>query len=231
MSRDLGTVLFWGAGATQKLGMLTTAQQGELLFDLSRKEASKTYDTCLEKRRDLLGTAFDSVCDLLTLLDDDVQEWTTGYRMSGFSKRQEDLLQKYIDDLGGIDGDANTRKNRARNRVIMLRLRYDWAAVMRILKLQRHDVAWSDKDEKFKPSRIYAQKVYNLIDMNVAAGTGMHIFDESSSDSAKSDFIDATRLRAAKAALVMFFNLCFAASWQNVLRNSERIDPYKKVFR
>lgn len=200
---DTNTVVFWGAGATAKLGMATTENQNKVFLALSNKGPNMSYKDCLQNAHEVFGDCLDDVCDLLTLLDDDVRDdndnYACGYRMSGFSQRQIDIINRHANDLGDND-------EKRHNRVIMLRLRYDWAAVMRILRLQKYNV-----DDKGNPIAIYTQAIYNLIDANIADGTGIHVFDDN--DSELSNFLDPTRLRYAKAALVMFVNLMFATSW------------------
>lgn len=202
-SKCTNTVAFWGAGATAKLGIATTAAQNKVFLALSLKEPKMSYRDCLQKAHDVFGDCLDEVCDLLTLLDDDVGDDTDnyayGYRMSGFSQRQIDIINCHANDLGDDD-------EKRRNRVIMLRLRYDWAAVMRVLRLQKYNV-----DENGEPSETFTQAIYNLLDANITDGKGIHVFDDKYS--VLSNFLDPMRLRHAKAALVMFVNLMFATSW------------------
>ena len=214
--KEIRTVVFWGAGATAKLRMATTAKQNQVFLALSQKDRKTSYNDCLRGYGEVFGKCLDDVCDLLTLLDDDdlgANEYAVGYRMSGFSKRQRQIMERHANDLGTDD-------EKRRNRVIMMRLRYDWAAAMRILRLQRHDVT-----AKGKPAETFTQAIYNLIDANIADGTGIHVFDDR--DSAFSNFLDPVRLRYAKSALVMFINLMFAAAWTNV-RENKGLDPYIK---
>lgn len=220
--RQPNTVLFWGAGATASLRMCTTEEQGRILLALSRKNDSSSYGDCLNSFKYVFGAHFETVCDLLTLLDDSPtsEGLSVGYRMSGFSAQQLALMRKYGADFGRTDDER-------RNRLTMMRMRYDWAAVMRILKSNRYDVEIKDGGEK--PSATFVQDVYSLIDANVSAGTGIHIFDDDAGSS-RSDFIDIVRLRAAKSALIMFHNLMFAASW-NSLGDSDKLDGYKNFFR
>lgn len=211
------TVVFWGAGATAKLGMATTTAQNKVFLALSLKEPKMSYKDCLRKAPDVFGDCLNDVCDLLTLLDDDVGDDTDnyayGYRMSGFSQCQIDILNRHANDFGDDD-------EKRRNRVIMLRLRYDWAAVMRVLRLQKYNV-----DESGEPSESFTQAIYNLLDANIADGTGIHVFDDK--DSLLSNFLDPTRLRYAKAALVMFVNLMFASSWAKN-RAGKELDSYMR---
>lgn len=219
------TVLFWGAGATMSLGMCTTAQQGEVFFALSRKGPQEHYAACLKSSSAVFGSHFETVCDLLELLDDAEPggKLLSGCRMSGFSGKQLSLLEKYGDDFG------RTEEER-KNRLIMMRMRYDWAAAMRVLRTNRNDVKLDAATDKEAPSDTFVQDVYCFIDANVAAGTGVHIFDDGD-DSSRSDFIDVVRLRAAKAAMIMFLNLMFAAAWDGVRELDEKLQPYKNFFR
>ena len=46
------TVVFWGAGATAELGMLTSKQQGELFMALGKKKSHERYAECLNEFKD-----------------------------------------------------------------------------------------------------------------------------------------------------------------------------------
>lgn len=210
------TVIFWGAGATAELGMLTTARQGDLFVALGKRKPDERFSECLCEFKDkVLGSRFESFCDLLELLDDaEEDEIVTGFRMSGFSCLQLDLIEKYGEDFG-------CNPDERKNRIIMMRQRYDLAAAMRIIRSQA--VAG-----EFDMSH-FVQDVYSMIDANIAAGTGIHIFDDNG-ESKRSDFIDLTRLRAAKAALIMIVTLAFAASWEGA-RKGRKTEEYKSFFR
>lgn len=217
------TLVFWGAGATARLGMATTEQQGKLFIALSRKRDNESFHDCLKACKGMFDPHFETFCDLLELLDDASEEdWEDGFRISGFSKRQLQILGKYKNDLG-------SSLSQQKNRVIMMRLRYDFAAARRILRIQfaeseMHGVAAE------AASMYFAEKIYSMIDANLAAGTGIHVHDRS--HSSQSDFIDLVRLRAAKAALIMIVLLCFAASWDRVCTNDVgRIFAYRSFFK
>ena len=212
------TVVFWGAGATASLKMATTQDQNGVFWALSRKRLTQSYQDCLRPHKDVFGECFDDVCDLLFLLDDDSTvadgEYESGYRMSGFSESQVEVLQKHAHDLGGDSENQDRLNGKIRNRIIMMRLRYDWSAAMRILRLQRHNEA-----DDGQPSETFTQCIYNLIDANISAGTGIHVFDDRGA--VLSNFLDVVRLKAAKAALVMFINLMFATAWARERTNSK----------
>ena len=218
MAKGIHAVVFWGAGATHRLGMPLTKEQDTIFFSLSQKTPETDYRECLQKHEDVFGDCLDDICDLLTLLDDDpnveTEKGSIGYRMSGFSKRQLRIIDKHAKVLGD-------EQRKRINRVIMMRLRYDWAAVMRILRLQRFNVK-----DKNHPADTFTQTIYNLIDSNIAAGTGVHIFDEN--DSVLSNFIDAVRLKAAKSALVMFVNLMLASAWAKNRCDFRKLEPYMR---
>lgn len=218
-NHKIKTVAFWGGGATVSLGMATTKQQNGIFLALSKKVSHAPYRECLlPYREDVYGDCFDDVCDLLTLIDDDVdtkaEKYAAGYRMSGFSDRQLDIISRHADELGN-------KEEIQRNRIIMMRLRYDWAAAMRILRLLREDV----KEDGIS-SDTFTQKIYNLLDAHMSDNIGMHVFDDSKS--VLSNFLDVTRLKAAKSALVMFINLTFAAAWANKRNNVDKLSPYAR---
>ena len=210
------TVVFWGAGATTKLGMPTTAQQNKIFFALSRKDACCSYRDCLQDfALDVFGDCFDDVCDLLTLLDD-AEAPCVGRELTGFSSQQFEIIKRHADDLGA---DEDTR----RNRVVMMRVKYDWASAMRIIRLQKNDVEYVDGEAV--PSSAFTQRIYNLLDANIAAGTGIHVFV---GDEQLSSFLDVGRLKSAKAALVMFINLVMACAWAKARKNSKSLAQYRQ---
>ncbi len=225
MINDIHTVVFWGAGATASLGMVTTAQQNGIFLALSKKQPGDSYEKCLEEyKENVFGERFEDVCDLLTLLDDDpdseIEHDALGYRMSGFSDRQKDIVNRHAEDLGNED-------RKRFNRVIMMRLRYDWAAVMRILRLQKYNTKKKTDDEGNEiPSDTFTLTLYNLIDANISAGTGIHVFDNEGSE--LSNFLDVVRLKSAKSALVMFVNLMFASAWAKNIKEDGKLVPYMR---
>ena len=150
------SVLFWGAGATASLQMATTEKQSNIFYALCNKSRGGSYKTCLDAFKDDFHSGFEALCDLLTLLDDTSEKFECGYRMSGFSEEQLKLIEKYKNDLGGDI-------EKCKNRLIMMRMRYDWAAVMRILRANKHNQEWDSGTQGFKPSFTFTQKIYSFI--------------------------------------------------------------------
>lgn len=210
------TVVFWGAGATAGLGMPTTAQQNKIFFALSRKDGDCSYRECLRDfESSVFGECFDEVCDLLTLLDD-AKAPCVGYGLAGFDEQQLEIIDRYACDLGDT-------KDVRWNRVVMMRIKYDWASAMRIIRLQKND--FECPDGKDDPSKTFTQRIYNLLDANIAAGTGIHVYVKNGD---LSSFLDVERLKSAKAALVMFVNLVMACAWAKARKNSDLLAAYSR---
>lgn len=201
---DRRTVVFWGAGATARMEMATTSKQNEIFLALSRKETNQSYQECLAGfKQGVFGDRFNAVCDLLTLLDDD-SPCVEGCRLCGFSQRQLDIVRDHADELGKTDDER-------KNRVVMMRQQYDWSSAMRILRLQKDDVEYKNGRETF--SDTFTLKIYNLLDVNIASHSGLHVFPSEGQSHTLSSFLDERRLRSAKSALVMFISLVFACAW------------------
>lgn len=217
---DRRTVVFWGAGATAQMGMATTSKQNAIFLALSRKETCQSYKECLaDFKQGVFGDRFDAVCDMLSLLDDD-SPCVEGCRLCGFSQRQLDIVRDHADELGHTDDER-------KNRVVMMRQQYDWSSAMRILRLQKDDVEYENGRET--PSETFTQKIYNLLDVNIASHSGLHVFPSECQSHTLSSFLDERRLRSAKSALIMFINLVFACAWATSrLKFADASDPYRR---
>lgn len=187
------TVVFWGAGATASLGLQTTWQQTRML----QKLASRKDDTPLAQRVEqaLDGKAKEpwksALCDLLTILGDGGED--------GASERETNLFtvtRRQLETMG-----RHWRKGAStdelRNRVVSLRMLYDWPALKAII-----DVCPGVPDEKLR-----LNDLYNVLDMHGQSGHGFRDRDAT--------FLAPQRVLGARGALKMLQQTALYIDWQH----------------
>ena len=131
------TVLFWGAGATESLGLRTTAKQAQFLRRLAPGDPGNSETASVRTRvRTALGDRasngwVDAFSDLLQILGD-----------RGASNGQEVAVA----DINAAELDAMARnwgrndKDQLRNRIVELRSLYDWPALVAAINVCPHAV-------------------------------------------------------------------------------------------
>jgi len=211
------TVVLWGAGATASLGLATTKQQSSfwrLMLDETRKSARKSYGTILSLSPDrIFGEYEDNIADLLELLDDTRDDSSRGklrnHGLVHFSEVQEKIVRKYRYDLGGAVGMAEDRiiLEKAKDRVVMMRLYYDWSALMLIMRTQYNNKSDDSKGDKF------VECVYNVIDSCLRMNVGFRVYT-APQEHRVSDFLGVDRLQGARNAFILLTNLMFACAYR-----------------
>ncbi|MWC43243.1 hypothetical protein GQR91_06145 [Sphingomonas carotinifaciens] len=185
------TVVFWGAGATARLDMRTTADQSWFIVALSGAGEDPPVD--LATRVEVaFGRKADArqrqlVVDLLTILGDGValaQMHTAG---------PEQLAAMRRNWRGEADDDA------LRARIFALRLAYDWPALQDVLRIC----------PGIATGKIKINDLFNILDMHAPLGHGFR--------AKQGAFLDARRLMGAKAALRMILHTMFYVDYETCI--------------
>jgi hypothetical protein len=191
-------VIFWGAGATAKLGIRTTEDQTQFIWritgshDKPQPPLRKRIDEALgENAAESLGAA---LSDLITILGD----------------RDENYKS-----IGNIDD--GERESMRRNwpgahdkeldgRILHLRILYDWPALKSVVHICPGSSAGTFK----------LNDLFNLLDMHGPLGFGVRApvpFEGGG------QFFDARRLIGAKNALRMLLGALFYIDYQACIRS------------
>lgn len=190
------TILFVGAGATQRLCMPTTNDQAGILWTLcdvdeltaKRVEASAKGSHCF----DGIGQ---KIVDLLRIVD-------PGEDGSAEPCVDSDIRQRAFPGIG--DGQV---------RVVIadLRRHYDWSALKLVAKVKKGD-GWGS--EKVWPRENYLQEVFTLIDACLRESRGFAVFLDGKREPI---MLSVDRLRAARKLLILLTNTMFACAWQRLI--------------
>ena len=190
------TVVFWGAGATAKLGMRTTAAQSDYLLALAGV-ADAAPAGLAERVEDALGSGADArqrrlMVDLLTILGDGTGSATlhdpTGEQLAAMGQNW----------WPGANG------HKLRERIGELRLAYDWPALQDVLRVCPGAAAGNLK----------INDLFNMLDMHAPLGHGFR--------TEHGTFLDARRLMGAKTALRMILHAMFYIDWENCVGDRGR---------
>jgi hypothetical protein len=190
-------VIFWGAGATAALGIRTTAQQANFIQRLTG--ASTPREPLKERVREALGSIdlepwHSALFDLITFLGDSDSAYGSIDRID--SEQLEAMRRNWGQ---GSDDKA------LRDRVIELRLTYDWPALKSVVT-----VCPGGSTDKFQ-----INDLFNLLDMHIAPKFGF-----SAPGSKKEvEFFDAGRLIGAKNALLMILIASFYIDYMACIRS------------
>jgi ferredoxin len=205
--KPLQTVIFWGAGATASLGMSITAKQAEFIHCLA--DAGKEASPLRTRVDNALGSACpprwrDALYDLITILGDD-QENDDG--ISSIDDDERAAMRRSFpnagDDKAALD-----------ERILGLRLFYDWPALKSVVRICPGVLA-----DNFK-----IQDLFNLMDLHIPSGLGFRTQAKDKSIY----FLDTRRLVGAKNALSMLLGALFYIDYQECLRTKQdALEQYK----
>lgn len=210
------TVIFWGAGATASLGMRTTEAQGKFIKCLTGADNHKNKEQKpLEER---IAVALDSnkneqwhdaFYDLLTILGDDPENEDT---INDISEKQLNVMSR--------NWWQGASKQELKNRIIHLRLVYDWPALKSIVCICPGVLT-----DTFK-----INDLFNILDMHIPSGSGFRTPYSGKQYSVQEDFLDARRLIGAKNALRMILGGLFYVDWQKCISSKSAILNQYKDF-
>ena len=198
------TILFVGAGATQKLAMPPTSEEAKFLWSACDEEplAAKTIEesvTCFRGRGNavaLMEFVLDGGADGNKPIDWEDDRWEQAF--PGVQKADVEKL--------------------VRN----LRRYYDWGALKLIAKTKKG----AAKDEK--PRDGYLQEVFTLMDVCIRDGRGFEV--DVNGDMV---FLPLERIKAAYETLILLINTMFACAWQKLINKGwgqKLLTPYRKFF-
>lgn len=197
------TILFVGAGATQRLSMPPTSEQAKFLWDICDEEtlsveAIETAKCFAGRGKDvvLMAFALDGGVNGNDTIDLDDERWK-----QAFPGVQKDDVEKLVRNL---------------------RRHYDWGALKLIAKAKKGTTT----DEK--PRDDYLQEVFTLMDVCIRDGRGFEVNAGN-----EMVFLPLERIKAAYEMLILLINTMFACAWQKLIRTSdgqEKLRPYRKFF-
>lgn len=201
---QLQNVIFWGAGATAALGMRVTQKQGEFIqhitgaTDVSRHD--KPLQQCIAEALDPNGTTrwCSALFDLITILGDRDENYD---HIGAINDEERAAMRR---NWTGASDDRDLE-----NRIIGLRLIYDWPALKSVVRIcPGHDSA------NFK-----INDLFNILDMHAPLGFGVRA---PASSKGQGQFFDARRLIGAKNALRMLLGASFYIDYQECIRSKLR---------
>lgn len=193
------TTIFLGAGATAKLNMPPSDEQGKLLFKLAH-----TNDVLFELQQSPSVQCQASATEkLLKCLDYEQRN------IAFFSDEQKQIVQELLSSIP---------MDRRESRMIELRQDYDWPALKIAIRTLNGGC------EKNNVPSQFIQSLFNFLDVHIIGKRGIKTWDRETEV-----FLSPERLTAARQCLIMFINHMFACAWYNIVRNKpDVLTPYQK---
>lgn len=196
------SVIFWGAGATAKLGMRTTDKQTKFIqllagvkhpLDSQPNIQTRVTDALARpsKGRDELSLA---LVDLLTILGDENENHKSIHIISD---AERDVMR------GNMP--PGTSQEAIDTHIIHLRLYYDWPALKSIVR-----VCPGSTSNEFQ-----LNDLFNVLDMHGPAGFGFRAPSPVADDGAQ--FLAPRRLMGATAALRMLLGAAFYIDYKDCI--------------
>jgi hypothetical protein len=180
-------IIFWGAGATAALGLRTTKDQTQFIKRITGADAPGK--PLRERVADALGQNgaepwHDALFDLITILGDSDEVY------GGIGLIDHEQLNAMRRNWRPVKD-----KEELRERIIDLRLTYDWPALKSVVRL-----CPGSATDQFK-----LNDLFNLLDMHIPPGFGVRAparnRHSGSEKQTEVQFFDARRLIGAKNAL------------------------------
>lgn len=196
-------IIFWGAGATQALGIRTTASQQHFIRCITG--ADERGKLLRERVKDALGSEIpqqwhDALIDLITILGDTDKSYDS---ISEISDEQRKAMER--------NWRPGAREDELDQRIIDLRLIYDWPALK-----SAASICPGSSTDKFR-----LNDLFNLLDMHIPAGFGVRA--PGSKRRPEDQFFDARRLIGAKNALLMILVASFYIDYQVCISSRQKI--------
>jgi hypothetical protein len=201
-------VIFWGAGATAALGIRTTAGQEQFIrlitgLDEPSISLTKRVGKTLGPKAKPWHTA---LIDLITILGDSESSYNSITHVTG---RQFQAMRR--------NWKKGTGKKELRQRIVDLRLTYDWPALKSAVS-----VCPGSSTGKFR-----LNDLFNLLDMHIPTGFGFrapaHDPISGTKQLSEEKFLDARRLIGAKNALLMILIAAFYVDYQVCITSNQDV--------
>lgn len=196
------TILFVGAGATQKLAMPTTSEQAMFLWNMC--DQAPLSVTAIGEHVKCFKGVEKSVALLAFVLDGGPEgngaiDWDDGRWQEAFP----DVARENVEKL-----------------VYNLRRHYDWSALKLIAKAKKGEGGeLKDRD--------YLQEVFTLMDVCMRDGRGFEV--EANGETV---FLPVERVKAAYEMLILLVNTMFACAWRKLVTGGQsKLAPYHQFFR
>jgi hypothetical protein len=209
------TVVLWGAGATEKLGLPMTKDQAICLTRLAA--------ICPGGLEERVRLAFPKASrqeqrdieDFLLILGD-----TDGRKTRA---RHEDEV---ADALRGQFERLDTPDRR--RRMEALRKSYDWPTLRRVILGSPRDLTSATASGAVSPrdTPISLQDLFNLLDLHIQSNIGFHAPHPNGGD--ESAFIRPDALPTARRALQLLIVLQFVLGYRHLLERPNLLQPYKQ---
>ena len=203
MTRQAGTVIFWGAGATATLGMRTTVKQAEFILNLAPIEKDLQMPLLRQRVCNALGGNaiepwISAFVDLLTILGDgDEKE----HNFFIFTPDQMNAMRR--------NWRSKADDDEIRSRIITLRTLYDWPALKAVI-----NVCPVEHRSDQESTVLNLTDLFNVLDMHGQSGHGFRVTEN--------EFLTPQRVTGARNALKILLQAMFYVDWQQLRSDSKK---------
>jgi hypothetical protein len=211
-ARQPKTVIFWGAGATQKLGIRTTADQEQFILRITA--AHDSTKSLKHRVTDALGSRtakhwHGAFFDLITILGDGDDAYTN---IEKIEDEQTEAMRR--------NWKNGATPEELHKRIIDLRLTYDWPALKSVVRVCPGSAT----------GRMKLNDLFNLLDMHISPGSGFRAPFRSSKKNRQPHFFDTRRLVGAKNALLLILIASFYTDYQECIASKQKTLQHYRQF-
>jgi hypothetical protein len=207
------TLVFWGAGATQALGIRTTPEQAKFIHTLAGESGSaQSLDNRVAQALagSDVGQWRNALVDLITILGD-----------SDEADRSIHIIHRSQLDAMRRNWKGGASEDELERRIVDLRLTYDWPALKSVVRVCPG-----------ARTKIRLNDLFNLLDLHIPSGFGFRgpfaAGDGGAGANRGLQFLDARRLIGAKNALLMLLMTSFYVDYQVcIAQKRDILEKYK----
>jgi len=198
-------VIFWGAGATQALGIRMTSDQTKFIQCITGADAPP--DKPLSPTKERIARALDpnggeplrsALVDLITILGDRDENYE---RIDAISEDERETMRRNWRVVEDSELDS---------RILHLRILYDWPALKSLVRICPGSSA----------NTFRLNDLFNLLDMHGPLGFGVRA---PTSSKGGGQVFDARRLIGAKNALRMLLGALFYIDYQECISSKRHV--------